>query len=277
MNYFGGDWTRQKIEIVVDYAKAYLTIMNKYPQFKTLYFDGFAGSGSIVKDEIEIIKGAAIRVLEIDYPKTFDTYYFVEKSDSNKELLQEEIESKFSDRNYFIVNEDCNQKLNSMASFLKKHTNVRVLAFIDPFGMSVNWTSISCLKNLGVDLWILVPTGIGVNRLLNNDGNIPDEWFVKLEKFLGISRDEIRSRFYKEVKTVDLFGDSVSMAIKETNCVQKINDLYRERLLTIFKYASEAFVLRNSTNSIMYHFMMATNNKSAFKIANDIIKPKFKL
>ena len=44
MNKFGGNWTKQKMQIVVDYAKAYLTIMNKYPHFKTLYFDGFAGS-----------------------------------------------------------------------------------------------------------------------------------------------------------------------------------------------------------------------------------------
>lgn len=72
MNQFGGNWTIQKIEIVVDYAKAYLTIMNKYPQFKTLYFDGSAGSGEIFKEnetDIEIIKGTAIRVLEIVSPK----------------------------------------------------------------------------------------------------------------------------------------------------------------------------------------------------------------
>jgi three-Cys-motif partner protein len=51
MNKFGGNWTEQKIEIVVNYAKAYLTIMNKNKQFKTLYFDGFAGSGDIFKDD----------------------------------------------------------------------------------------------------------------------------------------------------------------------------------------------------------------------------------
>ena len=28
MNQFGGDWTERKIEIAVEYAKAYLTIMN---------------------------------------------------------------------------------------------------------------------------------------------------------------------------------------------------------------------------------------------------------
>lgn len=72
MNQFGGSWTQQKIEMVVAYAKAYLIIMNKYPKFKILYFDGFAGSGDIYKNEetdLETIKGAAIRILEINEPK----------------------------------------------------------------------------------------------------------------------------------------------------------------------------------------------------------------
>jgi hypothetical protein len=49
MNQFGGNWTETKIEMVVRYAKAYLTIMNKYPQFRTLYFDGFAVLGIYTK------------------------------------------------------------------------------------------------------------------------------------------------------------------------------------------------------------------------------------
>lgn len=88
MNQFGGNWTEQKIEMVVDYAKAHLTIMNKFPQSKTLYFDGFAGSGEILKEnetDIEIIKGTAIRVLEIVLPKKFDSYYFAEKDENNKD------------------------------------------------------------------------------------------------------------------------------------------------------------------------------------------------
>jgi hypothetical protein len=49
MNQFGGDWTSLKIEILVEYAKAYLTIMKKHSYWRTLYFDGFAGTGFIIK------------------------------------------------------------------------------------------------------------------------------------------------------------------------------------------------------------------------------------
>jgi xylan 1,4-beta-xylosidase len=63
MNQFGGDWTQIKIDIVEDYARAYLTIMRKHPYFKTIYFDGFAGSGDISQcnemENTEIVAGAA--------------------------------------------------------------------------------------------------------------------------------------------------------------------------------------------------------------------------
>lgn len=153
MNQFGGSWTQQKIEMVVGYAKAYLTIMNKYPQFETLYFDGFAGSGDIFKEDesdIEIIKGTAIRILEIENPKTFDMYYFVEKDESNKIELEKSVKDKFPNRKCHVVNEDCNNKLQSMVPFLHKNKKCRVLAFVDPYGMAVYWKSIECLKGLGV-------------------------------------------------------------------------------------------------------------------------------
>src|ERR1043166_2758770 len=98
MNQFGGDWTARKIEIVVEYAKAYLTIMNKHSRFKCLYFDGFAGSGDIYKNDrtdLKAIKGAAVRILEVDFPKGFDLYYFVELDESNVKELDRIIDYKF--------------------------------------------------------------------------------------------------------------------------------------------------------------------------------------
>jgi three-Cys-motif partner protein len=278
MNQFGGNWTVQKIEMIVGYAKAYLTIMNKYPKFKALYFDGFAGSGSIYKeegDDIELIKGTAIRILEIQEPKPFDVYYFVEKSEVNKNELQALINADFIGKTCHVVNDDCNNRLVNMATFLKNHPSFRVLAFIDPFGMALNWNSLESLKGLGVDLWILVPTGIGVNRLLKKDGQISDAWANKLEKFLGLPKEKIIEYFYK-IKTVQtLFGEETNLA-KEKQASEKASQLYKKRLNEIFNYVSEPLPLKNSTGSVMYHFMMATNNKAALGIANDVTKTKTK-
>jgi three-Cys-motif partner protein len=265
MNLFGGDWTQQKIEIVVEYAKAYLTIMNAYPQFKCLYFDGFAGSGNIYKDdkiEIEIIKGAAVRILEIDIPKSFDIYYFVELDDNNKTELEETIKAKFPNKKSHVVSDDCNNRLASMSSFLNENKNFRTLAFIDPYGMSLKWSSVEILRGLGIDLWVLVPTGIGMNRLLKRNGDIRDAWLTKLELSLGLNREEIKKYFYKYKTVQTLFGEE-TLINKEERAIQKAADLYKKRLNEIFKFVSQP---------LEYHFMMASNNSSAFKIANDIIK-----
>jgi hypothetical protein len=57
-NKFGGGWTEKKMDIVVGYAKAYLVIMNRQSWAKTIYFDGFAGSGIIETDKgLEVKKG----------------------------------------------------------------------------------------------------------------------------------------------------------------------------------------------------------------------------
>jgi three-Cys-motif partner protein len=277
MNQFGGNWTEAKMEIVVDYAKAYLTIMNNQPWAKTLYFDGFAGSGLIeVEEAKDKIKGTSLRILEIDKPKPFDTYYFVEKNPKIKAALESNIQANYSGKNTYVIQEDCNVKLIAMAKYLKDNTNYRALAFIDPYGMSINWESIYALKDLGVDLWILVPTGLGINRLLKNNGEISDAWLTKLEKFLGLSREKIRDHFYKKEITNTLFGEEVKIN-KEKGTVSKAGELYKQRLGTVFKFVTEPFVMRNRTNSIMYHFMMATNNSQALKIANEVIKPKYKL
>jgi len=277
MNQFGGNWTEAKMKIVVDYAQAYLTIMNKQDWAKTLYFDGFAGSGLIeVNENKESIKGTALRILEIQQPKPFDIYYFVEKDELYKQSLQAKIEAEYFGKNAHVVKADCNLKLIDMANYLKAHTNYGALAFIDPYGMSINWKSIEALEKLRIDLWILVPTGLGVNRLLKKDRNIPEAWLIKLEQFLGLSRNEILDHFYSQTTINTLFGDETSIN-KEKSTIQKVGDLYTRRLKTVFKYVSDSFVMRNSNNSIMYHFMMATNNAAALKIANDVIKTDYEL
>jgi three-Cys-motif partner protein len=276
-NKFGGSWTKAKMEIIVRYAKAYLIIMNNQKWAKTIYFDGFAGSGIIESDKrAEIKKGTALQILDIKEPCPFDLYYFVELNEAHQKELEKNVQNNYFGRNAHVVHADCNDKLVKMADFLKENKSYRALAFIDPYGMSVDWSSIEALKGLGVDLWILVPTGIGIVRLLKNNGKISEAWLHKLEKFLGLSKDKIMEHFYKRQEVNTLFGTE-SMIEKEKDVVRKAGELYKNRLNTVFKFVSESFVMRNTTNSIMYHFMMATNNPKALKIANDVIKPKYKL
>lgn len=276
MNKFGGNWTEQKIEIVVEFARAYLKIMAPRKYWQLLYFDGFAGTGEICTKGLEpssAIAGAARRILSIDQPRSFDIYYFVEKDKKKADKLSVLIKSDFPGKRAYVVPEDCNQKIHSLASFLKspKGRNVKALAFIDPCGMQVKWDSIECLKGLSVDMWILVPLGMGVNRLLTKDGNIEQAWKIKLQNFLGMLDHEILDAFYEENPVLPLYGKDTEKA-KKDKAIEIAGELYRERLQTVFKYVSDPFLMSNAKNSLMYHFLLGSNNQTAVKIANDVVK-----
>ncbi len=272
MNQFGGDWTDKKIEILVEYAKAYLVIMNKRSYWKLMYFDGFAGTGFIVKEntvDFNITIGAARRIIEIDSPKPFDEYYFVEKNSNKVKQLIQNTKKAYPQKKIYIQEEDCNKKMCDLAVFLKskKGKYHKILAYIDPCGMQVEWKSIENLKGLPVDMWVLVPTGLGVNRLLKKNGQISDAWIKRLELFLGLSREEIESFFYMKVQ--NLFNQD--MFIKSSDAINKSGQLYKKRLEEVFEFVSKPFELKNSANTIMYHLYLASNNKAAITIANDIV------
>lgn len=274
MNNFGGNWTYQKIRIIEEYAKAYLQIMKEHPYWKLLYFDGFAGSGEIKIAgplDSKVIEGAARKIVAIKEPRMFDTCYFVELDKRKAQQLRDSV-NQIRKAGVFVIEEDCNKKLVDMADFLRgedgrKH---KVLAFIDPCGMEVNWKSIEALKGLAIDMWLLVPTGIGVNRLLMKNHNIPEVWWTKLEAFYGLTRDLLDQAFYSTSTVNTLFGEETVIQ-KIPKVLKKIESTYTERLKEVFRYVSRPYVMKNANESIMFHFVLASNNSTAINIANDIV------
>ena len=277
-NQFGGFWTQQKIEIFIKYLFAYLEIM-KNQQFKLIYFDGFAGCGRIESEnsgieEDKFTESVALQVLGIEHPKVFDIYYMVDKHKKRSTLLSRLVKREFPSLNAHVIRSDCNERLIGMSTYMRRNLNHRSLAFIDPFGMSLNWSSLEACKGLGIDMWILIPTGVAVNRLLmrNQDG-IPESWLKRLEGFYGLPVDELRNHFYHTRENLTLFGPETNVR-KTENAIERAVDLYRQRLGTIWNHVSRPFPMKNSTGSTMYHFLMATNNTAGLGIANDIIGKK---
>lgn len=277
MNKFGGDWTEEKIVVFMKYVRAYLQIMKTRTRYRLLYFDGFAGSGTISPDEDpnEFIQGVATQVLSITEPREFDVYMFVEKNADHADNLRALVESDFPNKTVRVAEGDCNEKLLQLATYMRSpaHRNDRALAFIDPYGMQLSWDTLVALRGVEMDAWILVPTGIGIGRLLKNNGEIQPGWMTRLQDFLGMSPEEIYAYFYRQETRHTLFGDE-TVVVKQERASERAGQLYRERIMAanIFSHVSEPLVLRNSKNSIMYHFILCSNNATALKIANDITK-----
>lgn len=299
---WGGPWTEMKLDAFEKYVKAYLTIMKKHAienGWKLFYFDAFAGNGSresipeevhnteatlFGNKEIEEIteqasyKGAAERVLGCDIDGfSFDYYYFVDKNEKSLQILEEKLKKTFPNKSKCMAFKlgDANKRILELVNYVKSHPKCAVLILLDPFGMQLNWETLQALKDIKhIDLWILVPSGVIINRLLTRNGKIlcPE----RLERSFGMPIDNIQDYFYKQVKEQSLFGEFARQQ-KRDNTINKIAQLYLDLLRKEFAYViKEPLVLRNSMNCPIFHFVFASHNKIGVKIASEIIGKKRK-
>ena len=304
---WGGDWTIEKLDALEKYVRAYLTIMKKYaPEFgwQLFYFDAFAGSGSIGKDtqlpsvsastsifldeladtdwggmeKEETYKGAAERVVGIDIDGFgFDYYYFVDKDSKSLTKLEAMLKERFplKSRKMAFKTGDANKKVLELVEYAKTHPKCSALVLLDPFGMQLDWATIEALKTIKhLDLWILVPSGVIINRLLKRNGEIM--YPKNLTRFFGMSENELKAYFYERQVEQTLFGEDVRIK-KARNAIERIAQLYVDRLKTLFECVTEKpLVLRNSTNCPIFHFVFASHNETGLKIASQIVGKKNK-
>ncbi|MDD3686891.1 MAG: three-Cys-motif partner protein TcmP [Bacteroidales bacterium] len=279
---WGGPWTEKKLEAFSKYVWSYLTIMKNFPYWETIYFDGFVGSGTkekvkisdlylqlgITEEEEKTYKGAAERVLDLKDNLSFDFHYFIDKCDKSLEKLKTKLEEKFKDKKMVFRSEDANVQLVELSKALKTK-KYAALVLLDPFGMQINWDSFEQLKGTRSDVWVLVPTGVIINRLLDKKGKL--KFSKKLESFFGLPIDEIKSYFYNEERINTLFGEE-EIVTKVSDPIEKIAKLYAKRLKTIWMHVTdEPLVLRNKNGVPIFHFVFASNNENAKKIAKQII------
>jgi three-Cys-motif partner protein len=291
---FGGEWTSEKLECLRNYLSTYRQIFSKNAAaqfFITNYVDAFAGTGyrssaksktiqplSLFPEEEEAqeveeyTKGSVRIALDIKPP--FHHYYFIDKNPhhiAELERLKQEyanlaprIHIHRSDANIFIK-EWCRKT---------DWSKNRAVVFLDPYGMQVDWNTIQTIAmTKAIDLWLLVPLGIGVNRLLTKDRKPSAEWSKTLTRFLGT---EEWNDFYEEKRELTLFGDEIVSECKNAD-FDRIGNFIIKRLKLVFEdVAQEPLQLCNSRNNPIYLFCFAAGNKkgspTAVKIAGDIMR-----
>jgi three-Cys-motif partner protein len=289
---FGGGWTQDKLERVRKYLHAYATIFASNPKaqkLKPIYVDAFAGSGyratrkrqvpqvdlfseMAEADTQEFMKGSARIALEVE--PSFKGYLFIEQDDDYaRELykLRDEFPSKASIID--IVEADANAYLKQWCANTDWHTT-RAVVFLDPYGMQVDWDLIATIaQTKAIDLWLLFPLGVAVNRLLTTGGPPPAEWQDALTRIFGTSA--WKDAFYATHETADLFGDITTEQVKLAD-FDKISRFFVQRLETVFAgVAKKPLALMNSRQNPLYLLCFASANPkgapTAIKIANHIL------
>ncbi len=221
----------------------------------------------------ELLEGSARIALKVE-PR-FDRYIFIERDSNHCEQL-EGLRQEFPHlaKDIKIRQGDANVVIQDLCS--KDWTTRRAVLFLDPYGMQVEWRTIQQVAETGaIDLWLLFPLGIGVNRMLPRSGKFPEGWRQRLNIFLGT--EDWYDAFYKTEMIPSLFGDHQTMRVKAG--IEAIGDYFVERLKSIFPgVAQKPAILTNSANCPLYLFCFAVGSPNpraqgiALNIAEDILK-----
>lgn len=295
---FGGDWTTRKLEVLKGYLSAYNIALREKPSpqwpFERTFIDAFAGTGyrqerrrshvSSVEDKAsllfpdlaakqpqDLLDGSARIALKTE-PR-FNKYIFVERSADrcrHLEGLREEFPQLAADIDIRLG--DANAEIQDLC-LNRSWRSHRAVLLLDPYGMQVDWKTIEAVAGTkAIDLWLLFPLGMGVNRLLPRNGEVPEAWRRRLDALLGTT--DWYDEFYKVERTADLFGDQAECVVKAT--METIGKYFTRRLSEVFAGVAEPGVLHNSSNNPLYLFCFAVGNENgkptALRIANHMLR-----
>jgi three-Cys-motif partner protein len=137
--------------------------------------------------------------------------------------------------------------------------------------MQVEWEVLKTIaETQAIDLWLLVPLGIGVNRMMPQRKLPEEKWAARLTAFFG--SEEWKSKFYAPVqRNPTLFDDldeTVSAGIEKNVSHDQLAAYFIDRLKEIFAgVAKNPIVQRNSVNSPMFLLCFAAGNPRGAPIA----------
>jgi three-Cys-motif partner protein len=269
---------------------AYTTALKNQP-FTTLYIDAFAGTGyrTMKRDEEdnvpellfpelaeaatqELLDGSARIALKTE-PR-FSRYIFIDRDPQHCEEL-EKLQRDFPEKSHSIIvlQGDANAEIVKLCDRTDWRLT-RAVLFIDPYGMQLEWPTVEKIASTrAIDLWLLFPLGMGVNRMLEKSGQISSGWRRRLNLLLG-TRDW-ESALYRVERTPTLFGGVEEHVVKVS--IEVIGRFCNDRLKTVFAGVAERpAVLRNSRSSPLYLLCFAAANEKgapiALKIAEHILR-----
>ena len=204
-------------------------------------------------DSQEFLAGSAQIALQTE-PR-FNKYMFIEQ-DESRFLELRKLKEIYPDKaaDIILVNADCNSYLQELC-LNRNWRNNRAVLFLDPFGMQVEWSTIVAIADTqAIDLWILFPLGIAVNRLLRRDGQIDETLRKKLDLLFGT--DDWFDAFYEKKTESTLFGEQENL--QKVVTIEQVGQYFVSRLRTIFSgVADNPLALRNSRNNPLYLYYVS--------------------
>jgi three-Cys-motif partner protein len=240
-----GQWSIDKLDMVSAYAHEYSKIMNSQRQKRGWphayhYIDGFAGPGiAVFKDDAEVsayLMGSPLRALECEPP--FDRLWFVDRSRARAALLNQNIKGLSLHERATILHGDANQRIQQLVSGLDRKDHA--LAFLDPYGLQVEWKTMQILANSGiVDVLVNFPL-MGIIRNLKRFGGPT----VTVRRILD--RVMADTTWIDELYVRQGRFEDEPVPVRGVLAAEKVAEHYASDLRGIFREVSDYAIMTNS-------------------------------
>jgi three-Cys-motif partner protein len=263
-------WSKDKLDLLAKYLSAYSAIMHNQRERagwlrSYAYIDAFASVG-LYFDEIGMyVNGSPLVALECQPP--FDRFWFIDQSANRLRNLQTSAASLVRGREVNYRRGDANQILvDEVIRDVPYRDYQRGLVFLDPYGLHVKWDTVRQLAHArSFDIFMNLST-MGIVRLLDANRLPSQQHQQTLADVIGDINwmGELYSR------QIDLFGDE--HASRRQLDHESVAAIYLSRVKSLFEYVSNPVVMKNTTGAPLYVLFLASHNRTAMRITNDIFK-----
>ena len=253
-----GSWVEDKHRLVALYDSLFSTGMkNKWDS--RVYIDLYAGPGLLkVRDTAKFIWGSPIIALGAKDP--FDKYIFCENDAEALAALRQRVARHFPTADVEFVEGSCDKQVDRISQFIPKASkthHVLSFCFVDPFDLSLQFSTIRKIAEHFVDFLFLLALHMDANRNLSV---YLDRKNRKIDDFLGIPDWRERWELLPEPKSFPRF----------------LAEMYAEQMQTL-GYLPVGFdkmkqVRSDVKNLPLYHLALFSRHTLAFEYWEDVLK-----
>ncbi|WP_176636997.1 three-Cys-motif partner protein TcmP [Desulfolutivibrio sulfoxidireducens] len=225
------------------------------------YIDAFAGSVTPQdKETQEYIDGSPMVAIKTN--PGFDSFHFIDRDNSRIQNKILPLKGLYPSKKIEVHYGDCNYVLQNC--ILKSYTPTcgkRAFAFLDPYGLSLEWNTIQAIGNTKViDVFINFPL-MGIYRQLGDSP--PDEALQEtITKVMGCS--EWFREAYKDSPQLTLPGINPRLERQNHRLAERLAQLYRTRLEKYcFEAVSRPVIMYNSNGGPLYALILASQKRLA--------------
>ncbi|HXN51385.1 MAG TPA: three-Cys-motif partner protein TcmP [Candidatus Acidoferrum sp.] len=255
-----GAWVEDKHRLVSLYETLFSTGMKRKWE-KRVYIDLFSGPGLVrIRGTRRFLWGSPMLALQVKDP--FDEYIFCESSAGALDALRQRVDKLFPDARVSYVHGDCNEKTEEICEKIprpSKDSKVLSFCFVDPYDLSVKFSTIRKIADKFVDFLILLALGMDASRNLQH---YLDPANKKIDEFLGLS--DWRERWVEETS-------------KNRSPLPKfLAETYAEQMETL-RYLPVAFhkmkqVRSDLRNLPLYHLALFSRHSLAYEYWDDVLR-----